>query len=374
MRVLIILGLIALVCSSPSFLRDLQEGGDTEAAPADSETAASTTENSTDSEGSGAVEDATNTTVEQPSSRRGISLQDFALKGIWELKETNCSILCTPKISIEAAKDWQSITFTLEFPTNENCGQFSGQTKNVTEQTFNGIWVDQDEQSPLFGYTGIYRLNNKTVLLVHNDTNDNTCWEEWGGIDSIVTNADVPMNKSWEGAWNATSWVSALAGFEDTLCCVPDLPVLVTQDLETQTISWAYRNPDCDACGTARSMVYMHNISIVGGGGFDNEVADNAALIYSVNDTVVYVTPSCAITFEMIMPKKCDNSTGTDTEEGETPIISDNEDAANGNSTLPVEGTSGEGETTTGDSSSGSGDTAAGGEGETAPADATGGN
>jgi len=198
------------------------------------------------------------------------------------------------------------------FPISNDCQNLSGQQIPSTAIYSNGMWVDLNPESPFFGSEGVYRLNNNTILILLNDTNGNgsMCYEEWGGPRSVNTSV-VSHDKLWEGEWLPILWQAGVPGTEEESCCLPDGPIIVEEDIINQDIVYMWKARNCTACGDLRSHVSVHNVSIVGGAGYEVDYS-TASFVYLINNTLIYNSPQCLIQFELVPPTAC-NSTNTTT-------------------------------------------------------------
>jgi hypothetical protein len=257
-------------------------------------------------------------------SQRNLSPEDLLLFGNWKLIVTNCKkSSCIPQIFAPADVDLSAPLLTAKVrqfrlivtvPNNTACGSNSGKTFNITETNYNGFWLDVDSNSPLYGYSGLKFLNNGTVLVVVSDfVTGSQCWQLWGNENSTYSsNSPPPTAKAWEGAWTPQSWIAATIGDESRLCCLPAQPVLLKEDLETQTINFLYYSADCEACSPFNNTVRSHNVSVVGGGGYDADDI-NKGFSYLVDGQFVYATSLCTIRFKKVEPKSCPNNTTVST-------------------------------------------------------------
>jgi hypothetical protein len=267
MKAFIILGLVALVCSQSAFLRDLQE----------------------------ATEITTVPDAGQPQA--AFTALDLVISGVWTVTGTNCSdLVCAPQILVVG--DSQQAMLTLMYPVDAICGAKSGQNVTVNETTYNGYWTDVDANSPLFGWSGIYHLNNKTEYVYRTDSQGNFCWANLQSVNSTNTSGVVPTNKTWEGVWNMTSYFVSREGRQ---CCLPVIPTITVEDLETQTVEFMGQVPDCEACGAGRGTISHVNTSIAGGSAYFV-----TSYLYVLEDgTTISNSPDCTLVFERILPTTC---------------------------------------------------------------------
>jgi hypothetical protein len=282
MKSYIILALLALVSSS--FLRELQS-----------------TENTQTAQTSSSV-------LQFPWSN-----ETFDASGNWTLVSTNCTAptngdLCIPVVQLAINPANMSIlTITLVYPNNPNCGQNAGLTLDVPETLNNGIWEDDNTTSPLINATGIFNFNNFTEMVIQPDVNNpgNNCYQEWANNNSLVTNLSNLTNTfaQWTGVWTPVQWFASIAGQEAQMCCVPSGPVLVLEDLPTQTIAYAWTAPNCTACGVLAGTVIFSNISVLGGGFEDQSCATYPLFGYLIgNGTTVVVVEglgTCAVQLQL---------------------------------------------------------------------------
>lgn len=282
MKTLIILGLFALVFSFPSFLRDLQAVDET---PSDTAVTA-------------AHEDDFQ-----------FDRELFSTIGIQTRYDSNC----TQPVEGQVCNPTAVVTFndgiythTISYPDDpEACGALSGVSTNFTAVYYIGMFINEGR-----GSQGAIRINNHTIVARRNDTlgTGGKCVEQWKFNDSTDTTA-APTEKLWEGAWTVYKTIPIEEGKEEEYCCIPKEAVLVSQDLATETIVLSFRAPDCDACKQYRNKVYAQNISIVGGGGFD-ESQGVQSFFYAYHDHLVAHFPQCVYLLEQIPVEVC-NTTNT---------------------------------------------------------------
>jgi hypothetical protein len=272
MRYVIVLAILALAYSDSSFLRNLKE----ESAP----------ETTTDSRLAGTF-----------------TAANFSIAGHWTMHNTNCTSTCIPTVFFSAIneEDTQYI-LTLSFPTDDSCGDLSGQEIQQNETTHNGFWYDNDTNSILYEAAGVYFINNRTAWTWQRDVANpkHFCWTDWTTTSSIATNEVAPTEKRWEGGWELVTALSA----DGSPCCLTDLPILVIEDLATQTISVMWRNPDCDACGDLSNTVASSNMSVVGGAGYFTSPFLYTYL-FLVDESVIYANPLCAAEYQKIVAPTC---------------------------------------------------------------------
>jgi len=226
--------------------------------------------------------------------------------------DTNCTApasgtLCTPTVLVTVDPTNQTmLTITLIYPNDPNCGQNAGLTVNVTEMLENNIWTDNNATSPLNGTIGIFDLNNFTELLILPDVNNpgNMCYATWANNNSLITNLTnlTTTFEQWTGVWTPTQWYAATPGQEPQMCCVPSAPVLITEDLPTQTIAYAWTAPNCTACGTLAGTVMFRNISVLGGG-FADQTYTPPIFVYIIgNGTTIVIVEGmgdCAVQLQL---------------------------------------------------------------------------
>jgi len=303
MKTLIILGLLVLVFSYPSFLRELQE---------DPETGNETPSN--------------NVTAPHEDDFE-FNRELFSTVGTQTRVESNCTQpvedqVCNPSAVITLNEG--IYTHTITYPDDpEACGELSGQTAEFTADYYLGMFINEGR-----GSEGALRINNKTIVARRNDTlnpDGGKCVEQWRYDDSEDTST-APTEKLWEGAWTVYKTLPIEEGREDEYCCIPNEAVLVSQDLETETIVLSFRAPDCDACQQYRNKVYAKNISIVGGGGFD-ESQGVPSFFYAYRDHLIVHFPQCAYLLEKIPAVECDTQRNTT-----NTTVADNEDVSEGES------------------------------------------
>jgi len=237
-----------------------------------------------------------NTAVPDNGQQGGSSPLDLVLSGVWTITSTNCSdVACAPQVSV--VSDSQQAMLTLMYPVDAACGDISGQNITVNETIYNGYWTDVDPNSPLFGSSSVYLLNNKTVYTIRNDSQGNLCWANFQSENSTNTTDVISTNKTWEGVWNMTSHFVSREGQQ---CCLPSIPTITIEDLETQTVYFMGQAPDCEACGPNRGMVTHMNASIAGG-----SISFGSSYIYVLDGKTILNSPNCTIVFEKILPTTC---------------------------------------------------------------------
>jgi hypothetical protein len=253
-----------------------------------------------------------------------ITREDFLLNGTWNLISTNCTVSpsgtnCVPQIvaGYSPLDDLQlGVQLTVTYPTDPACGDNSGKTFTVTESSISGYWVDSDPTSLFNGVIGTYNLNNGTEtlkLIDINDPNGGRCWQMWGNENSRNFVNATPTAKTWEGAWIPQSWVSVIMGLEDEYCCIPEVPMLLFEDLATQTIGFVYMTPSCDSC-EYKNTIITHNILVAGGAGFNLSETRDAGFAYLWDGQFVYSGAGCIIKFKQVPPTVCPNSTVNSTD------------------------------------------------------------
>jgi len=282
MKSFIILALLALVSSS--FLRELQ-----------SDSEAQTTQTSS-------------SVVTFPWSN-----ETFDASGNWTLVTTNCTAptsgdLCNPIVQIAVNPANQSmLTITLIYPNDPNCGQNAGLTLNIPETMNNGVWVDDNATSPLNGTTGIFNFNNFTEVLTQPDVNNpgNNCYQQWANNNSLVTNLSnlTAIFEQWTGMWTPVQWFASIPGQEAQMCCVPSGPVLILEDLTTQTIEYGWTASNCTGCGTLAGTVMFSNVSVLGGGFEDQTYTTGPLYGYIIgNGTTIVIVEgpgTCAVQLQL---------------------------------------------------------------------------
>jgi len=241
--------------------------------------------------------------------------ETFDTSGNWTLVDTNCtqpananSDLCTPLIQIAVnPANLSMLTITIIYPNDPNCGQNAGLTVDVPETINNGIWIDNNATSPLNGTTGIFNFNNFTEMFILPDVHNlgNNCYQTWANNNSRVTNSSnlTAIFEQWTGVWTPVGWFASTPGQEPQMCCVPSGPVLILEDLTTQTIAYAWTAPNCTACGTLSGTVMFSNVSVLAGGFEDQNYATGALFAYIVGDgtTVVIIEGqgACAVQLQL---------------------------------------------------------------------------
>jgi hypothetical protein len=277
MRYFVVLTIIALAYSDSSFLRNLQE--------------------------TPAPETTTDSTL--PGT---FTAANFSIAGDWIMHNSNCTSTCIPTVSFSAINE-QSTQYilTLTFPTDPSCSDLSGQAVQLNETTQNGFWYDNDTNSILYEAAGVYFINNRTAWTWQRDVANPElfCWTDWTTTGSTSTNEVVPTEKTWEGAWKLVSSISS----DGSPCCLTEVPVLVIEDLATQTVSVVWYNPDCEACGDLKNTVVSTNMSVIGGAGYFTSPITYTYLFW-VNGSVIYANPLCAAEFQKIVAPACANPEG----------------------------------------------------------------
>jgi hypothetical protein len=272
MRYIIILAILALAYSGPSFLRNLQE--------------------------TPAPETTTDSALQQTFTEA-----NFSMAGDWTMHSSNCTSTCIPTISFsEINVQSTQVMLTLNFPTDPSCGNLSGQAVQLNETYKNGVWSDNDTNSILYEAFGIYFMNNMTEWTWQRDVANPElfCWISWTSASSMNTTETVPTEKTWEGAWKVVSSIPS----DGSTCCLTDIPALIIEDLATQTVSVTWRTSDCDACGDFKNTVVSSNMSVIGGAGYFTSPFTNAHL-FLVNGSVVYTDPLCAVEYQKVPTTSC---------------------------------------------------------------------
>jgi hypothetical protein len=248
----------------------------------------------------------------------------FNASGNYTLANTTCmtanngsNASCNPTIQVVLDENnSSSINITYTFPSDESCGNLSSQIITVTYAYFNGMWIDLDPNSIFYLSRSAFRINNQTIVTALSDINNPAggfCLQEWVNVNSNGSNFTTPTNKTWEGAWTAVSWVAGTPGMEDQMCCIPDVPVLISEDLVSGSVLYVMRAPQCESCGELSGLIDVQNFSIVNGGGFVANQANNATFFYYyLNGSLVFQSPQCAIAFQQIQPTACNTTTSTD--------------------------------------------------------------
>jgi hypothetical protein len=327
MKTLIILGLLALVFSYPSFLRELQDDSSNDVASTDSS--------------------------DQHEDDFEFNMELFNPAGSWTLVDTTCAHpedeLCVfTAVASFDERDHTHIIITITYPDDRDCGDFSGQDVSYKADYYIGQWSEEEED-----IQGAYRINNETIVIYHNDTfnpEGGRCVEYWSSRKSSNTLTPA-TEKLWEGVWQVYKTLPIEEGEEDEYCCIPKDDILVTQDLDTETIVYSWRAPDCDSCENLRSKVFAKNISIVGGGGYE-DYDGVSSYIYAYHGHLIVQFPKCAYLLEPIPVTSCDSTPPT-TGEGSgstTTTGGDSTTTTGGDSTTTTEGdstTTTEGDSTT---------------------------
>jgi hypothetical protein len=308
MKTLIILGLLALVFSYPSFLRELQED------PAVG------------------TETPSDTVVDTQEDDIEFNRDLFSTLGVQTRYDSNCTPpvegeVCNPSALVTVSDG--IYTHKITYPDDaEACGALSGVSTEFTAEYYIGMFINRGR-----GSEGAIRINNHTIVARKNDTlnpDGGKCVEQWRFDDANDT-LTAPTEKLWEGAWTVYKTLPIEEGKEDQYCCIPKEAVLVAQDLETETIVLSFRAPDCDACQQYRNKVYAQNISIVGGGGFDESMGV-PSFFYAYQDHLVIHFPQCVYLLEQIPVETC-NTTNTTVPDNES---SGNESTGTDNTTPAI--------------------------------------
>jgi hypothetical protein len=275
MKTLILIGLLALVCSYPSFLRDLQ---------------------STDP-------------VASHPDPFDFNKELFSPTGAWTLYYTSCvppidGQECYPTAEISYDDDSKThVGITIRYPDDDDaCGDYSRDVINYTANYYMGMYNNVDR-----GVYGDYRMNNKTLYVRHNDSLNNdggSCYDYWKRDDSD-DDYEPPTEKQWEGAWYVYKTIPYEEGKEDEYCCIPKDPVYVSQDLYSETIMMSYRAPDCESCYEYQNTIYAYNMSMVGGAGYDGRYYDMSSYAYYYEGYYIVQSYYCAYLYERLPDIQC---------------------------------------------------------------------